>query len=64
MGITCTHYLARLGYSVDLMDCSENFGGYLHDLVRQSKLPLELSNRELLNIILPSIVFYEKLGLL
>lgn len=56
-GICCAHYLARLGYSVDLFDASAQYGGYLHELVAKKQLPKEVLERELARVILPQIRF-------
>jgi len=56
-GISCAHYLARLGYLVTLFDSSEEYGGYLYDLVGKGKLPKEVLERELSRVMLPQIVF-------
>ncbi|TFH07063.1 MAG: FAD-binding protein [Candidatus Thorarchaeota archaeon] len=56
-GITCAHYLARLGYDVELKDSDVKYGGYLKELVEQGKLPLEVLERELASVLLPQIAF-------
>ena len=56
-GISCAHYLARMGYDVELVDAAAEHGGYLHELVEQGKLPREVLNRELSKIVLPQIKF-------
>lgn len=57
-GISCAYYLGRLGYSVNLYDESESYGGYLHKLVEDGKLPKEVLERELSNLMLPQITFH------
>ncbi len=56
-GLTCAHYLARLGYEVDIKDTESRYGGYLHELVKQGKLPEEVLDRELSSIMIPPISF-------
>jgi prolycopene isomerase len=57
-GISCAHYLARLGYPVNLFDEAGHYGGYLHKLVEDGKLPKEILERELSNLMLPQITFH------
>ncbi|MFW9953013.1 MAG: FAD-dependent oxidoreductase [Candidatus Thorarchaeota archaeon] len=57
-GISCAHYLARAGYSVDLFDRAENPGGYLRELVENGRLPKEILEQELSGLLLPQIKFH------
>jgi prolycopene isomerase len=57
-GMSCAHFLARLGYSVNLMDKDNNYGGYLLELVKQDMLPQEVLDRELSGLMIKGIVFH------
>lgn len=56
-GLTCAHYLARLGYEVTLMDREGAPGGGLQELVKAGSLPEAVLKRELEGIMLPKIGF-------
>jgi prolycopene isomerase len=56
-GLSCAHYLSRLGYSVVLYDESEEPGGYLHELVDKGILPREVLKREVSGLMTPQIKF-------
>jgi prolycopene isomerase len=56
-GLTCAYYLARLGYSVELLDSNNTPGGYLHDLVEQGKLPKGVLDKEISQLMLTRIDF-------
>jgi phytoene dehydrogenase-like protein len=55
-GLTCSHYLKRLGYSVILLDEAANFSKT--EIFRKNKdLPEETKKRELFDVFLPSVTF-------
>ena len=56
-GLTCAHYLARLGYSVELLDRRGKLGGELRDLVEKGILAEGALDRDLSGLMLPSISF-------
>lgn len=56
-GITCAHYLARLGYAVDLMDSADRPGRDLQKLVEKGSLPEDSLVRDMDGVMLPSIRF-------
>jgi prolycopene isomerase len=56
-GLTCAHYLARLGYEVTLMDRESAPGGGLKELVQAGSLPEGVLRRELGGMMLPTIGF-------
>jgi hypothetical protein len=56
-GLTCAHYLARLGYGVTLIDRDAEPGGGLKELVKAGALPKAVLDRELGGILLPAIEF-------
>jgi hypothetical protein len=53
-GMTCAHYLSRLGYRVTLLERGAEPGGGLREFVNSGKLPKFVLERDL-NGILPSI---------
>ena len=55
--MTCAHYLARLGYSVELLDRRGKLGGELRDLVEKGILDEGALERDLSGLMLPSISF-------
>ena len=56
-GLTCAYYLARLGYSVELLDGREKPGGELRNLVEEGVLGEGALERDLSGLMLPSISF-------
>jgi phytoene dehydrogenase-like protein len=46
-GLTCAHYLARLGYAVEVYDKSEKPGGILSHSIPRFRLPQDAIDREL-----------------
>jgi prolycopene isomerase len=56
-GLTCAHYLARLGYGVELLDGRGKPGGELRDLVEKGILDEGALERDLLGLMLPTISF-------
>jgi NADPH-dependent glutamate synthase beta subunit-like oxidoreductase len=56
-GLTCGHYLARLGYQVDIMDKAKGPGGMLTHAVPDFRLPDEIVEREIDGLSLPGMSF-------
>lgn len=56
-GLTCAHFLARLGYRVDIMDKAEKPGGMLTRVIPSFRLPPEVIDKELDGISFPGINF-------
>jgi NADPH-dependent glutamate synthase beta subunit-like oxidoreductase len=56
-GLTCGHYLARLGYQVDIMDKAKGPGGMLTNAVPAFRLPDEIVEREIDGLSLPGMAF-------
>jgi NADPH-dependent glutamate synthase beta subunit-like oxidoreductase len=56
-GLTCAHYLARLGYQVDIMDKGKGAGGMLNHAVPDFRLPDEIVAREIEGLTLPGMAF-------
>ncbi len=56
-GLTCAHYLARLGYRVDIMDKANSPGGIIAHAVPSSRLPQEIIKREIEGLTLPGMNF-------
>jgi NADPH-dependent glutamate synthase beta subunit-like oxidoreductase len=56
-GLTCAHYLARLGYRVDVMDKGKGPGGMLTQAVPEFRLPAEVVQREIDGLSLPGMAF-------
>lgn len=56
-GLSCGHYLARLGYQVDLLDKADQPGGMLTQAVPDFRLPKEVVQRELDGLSLPGMTF-------
>jgi len=56
-GLTCAHYLARLGYPVDIYEEKKAAGGMLSHAIPRSRLPDELVERELGGLTLPGMRF-------
>ena len=59
-GLTCAHYLAQLGYRIDLFDETGQVGERLKEFVKSGSLPRDAYDRELAGIIRPSISFHGK----
>jgi hypothetical protein len=57
-GLTCAHYLARIGYEVDLFDAQNKIGGKLLESVTTGNISLEVLDRELKGLMHPSIHFH------
>ena len=57
-GLTCAHFLVRLGYSVDVFEKSEKAGGMLTRAIPLFRLPEEVTRRELEGISYPGITFH------
>ena len=56
-GLSCAHYLARLGYQVRVIEKSDRPGGMLARAVPAFRLPSETLERELEGIAVPGIDF-------
>ncbi len=56
-GLTCAHFLARLGYRVDIMDKADTPGGIPAHAVPVSRLPENVLNREIEGLTLPGMNF-------
>jgi phytoene dehydrogenase-like protein len=54
-GLSCAHYLARLGYAVEVLDRAEKPGGVLSHSIPAFRLPEEVLERELATIVLPGM---------
>ena len=46
-GMTCAHYLARLGYEVDILDKAKKPGGMLSHIIPPLRLSEEIVNKEI-----------------
>ena len=57
-GLTCGHFLARLGYDVEIFEKAEKAGGLLTHAVPLFHLPEEVVVRELREIAFPGITFH------
>ena len=56
-GLTCAHFLARLGYMVDILDRSERAGGMLNDAIPNYRIPENVINREIEGLTIPGMNF-------
>ncbi len=56
-GLTCAHYLARLGYRVDILDKAKKPGGVLTHTIPSFRLSDELVQREIQGLTLPGMHF-------
>jgi len=56
-GLACAHYLARLGYQVDIIEKSDRPGGMLSHVIPSFRLPPKALDRELAGIAIPGIDF-------
>ena len=63
-GLICAHYLARLGYKVDIFEKEKHIGGRLRWLEDSPRIPTPVLNEEILSLFLPSICVHygESLG--
>ena len=63
-GLTCAHYLARIGYQIDLYEKGSEPGGRLRWMTNTSRVPQSILTKELSNLLLPSIRIHyqQKLG--
>ena len=60
-GLTCAHYLARLGFQIDIYEKLSVPGGKLRWLTKATGAPESVLNREISNLLLPSIrIYYEQ----
>jgi phytoene dehydrogenase-like protein len=57
-GVTCAHYLARLGHSVDLFDAAAAPGGVLRSSIPAFRLSDDIVDRELAAILPPTVRFH------
>jgi phytoene dehydrogenase-like protein len=60
-GLSCAHFLGRLGYQVDVYEKAEGLGGMVGRAVPPFRLPTEVVERELKGLTLPGISY--KLGM-
>ena len=56
-GLTCGHYLARMGYRVEILDKRDKPGGMLAHAVPAGRLPDEVLDREIRGLTLPGMHF-------
>lgn len=56
-GLTCAHFLARLGYQVDIMDKAEKPGGMLTRAIPAFRVPNDVAEREIDGLTLPGMNF-------
>ncbi|MCP4756355.1 MAG: FAD-dependent oxidoreductase [Proteobacteria bacterium] len=56
-GLSCAHYLARLGYTVDILDKTKAPGGMLAHAIPASRLPDEVIGREIEGLTMPHMNF-------
>jgi len=56
-GLTCAHFLARLGYRVDIMDKAEKPGGMLTRVIPAFRVSGDIVEREIEGLILPGMNF-------
>ncbi len=56
-GLSCAHYLARLGYQVEILEKAKNPGGMLSQAVPAFRLPDETVEREIEGLTLPGMKF-------
>jgi len=56
-GLSCAHFLARLGYATDVMEKSETPGGMLARAIPSFRLPAEVVEREVAGLCTPGIRF-------
>ena len=56
-GLSCAHFLARLGYQVEVYEKTERLGGMVGRAVPTFRLPTEVVERELKGLMLPGISY-------
>jgi len=56
-GLSCAHFLSRLGYQVDVYEKGEGLGGMVGRAVPPFRLPTEVVERELKGLTLPGISY-------
>ena len=56
-GLTCAHYLARLGYTVELLDKRGKPGGELRDIADKGGLNEDALERDLSGLMLSTVIF-------
>ena len=60
-GLTCAHYLARLGYRVDIYEHEKQIGGMLIDISEKYNVPNSVIEREINNLLIrPITINYSK----
>jgi NADPH-dependent glutamate synthase beta subunit-like oxidoreductase len=57
-GLTCAHYLARLGYRVDMMDKASKPGGMLNHGIPSFRLDDDVVKREIQGLTVPGMRFH------
>ncbi len=57
-GLTCAHYLARLGYRVDMMDKASRPGGMLNHAIPAFRLGDDVVEREIEGLTVPGMRFH------
>jgi NADPH-dependent glutamate synthase beta subunit-like oxidoreductase len=57
-GMTCAHYLARLGHDVDLFDAADRAGGVLRHSIPAFRLAEDVVDRELAAVLPPTVRFH------
>jgi len=57
-GLTCAHYLARLGYRVDIFDKSDRPGGMMIGAIPAGRLPEQVLRREIEMLTVPGMQFH------
>lgn len=57
-GLTCAHYLARLGYIIDVYEKAQKAGGMLALTIPEFRLPAEIVHREVEGVSFPGITFH------
>ncbi len=56
-GISCAHFLARLGYNIDLFDKKEKPGGMIRYVIPSFRLPADVIEREFNGVLISPISF-------
>ena len=56
-GLTCAHFLARLGYGVDIMEKAKKAGGMLAHAIPAFRMPEDIVEREIDGLSLPGMNF-------
>lgn len=57
-GISCAHFLARIGYTVDVFEKFSDAGGMLTHIIPEFRLPKDSIEREFKGLFLPGINFH------